>query len=385
MPAKKPSPRTTRAKDPEDIIVPLRTISVNTKNIGKGIEDLQQFSMMFADPNIPESRTSSSGGASSGVSLSRIIEGAMREVLGRVPSTRDPRSFVTALNQSFDIRQVEGHTEFSWNPRSYAGQTDLGGGVTGYQASIYARGRDMLDKALPLLDGLYSLKANADKEESEAHRSVIRSSLQELVHELGLEGGPRSLRIDDLFTASLTSLESLQSIFGLENGEDVNTLEEETNYSSSVALEDYITSFQTSWTSYKVRTSTDLGTGLVRLSRALSVAAESVGEVRWALGSVLIGEAERRVIRLNGQEMTVDDYLDWVSHFTTQEAPNLIHDSGKIGIKMIPNRINKLKELLVDNLKRTTTPRGMTHPRVQKTINELESYFDEISNIANNI
>jgi hypothetical protein len=32
---------------------------------------------------------------------------------------------------------VEGHTEATWTPRSYAVQTDLSGGVTGAHASLY--------------------------------------------------------------------------------------------------------------------------------------------------------------------------------------------------------------------------------------------------------
>ena len=133
--------------------------------------DLQKYPFLISSAccneagggRVPESMNLGSG-------LNRTIEMAFREVLGRVPSTRDPRSFVTALNQSFDIRQVEGHAEFTWNPRGYAGQTDLGGGVTGYQASLYKRATVMLDNALPLLDGLYTLNTNTDKEDSEAVR-----------------------------------------------------------------------------------------------------------------------------------------------------------------------------------------------------------------------
>jgi hypothetical protein len=33
--------------------------------------------------------------------------------------------------------EVEGHIEAKWTPRSYAVQTDLPGGITGAQASLY--------------------------------------------------------------------------------------------------------------------------------------------------------------------------------------------------------------------------------------------------------
>ena len=36
---------------------------------------------------------------------------------------------------------VGGHTEAAWTPRTYSVQTDLSGGVTGAQASLYERRR----------------------------------------------------------------------------------------------------------------------------------------------------------------------------------------------------------------------------------------------------
>ena len=49
----------------------------------------------------------------------------------------DAKGFVAALNQSFTLTRVQGHTEFTWTPRSYSSvQTGLGA-LTGAQASIY--------------------------------------------------------------------------------------------------------------------------------------------------------------------------------------------------------------------------------------------------------
>jgi hypothetical protein len=39
------------------------------------------------------------------------------------------------------LATVGGHTEVTWTPRSYAVQSDLSGGVTGGQASVYERRR----------------------------------------------------------------------------------------------------------------------------------------------------------------------------------------------------------------------------------------------------
>ena len=68
----------------------------------------------------------------------------------------DPKGFTGALTQSFTLAEVEGHIESRWTPRTYAVQTDLSGGITGAQASVYSRAKDALDQSLPLLDGLYA-------------------------------------------------------------------------------------------------------------------------------------------------------------------------------------------------------------------------------------
>jgi hypothetical protein len=39
------------------------------------------------------------------------------------------------------LTTVDGHAEATWTPRSYAVQSDLSGGVTGGQASLYERRR----------------------------------------------------------------------------------------------------------------------------------------------------------------------------------------------------------------------------------------------------
>ena len=84
--------------------------------------------------------------------MGQTVEAALREALGWRPRPNDPRSFSAALVQSFDRHEVDGHTESTWTPRTYAAQVtaDLGA-ITGAQASVYSRARVALDAALPLL------------------------------------------------------------------------------------------------------------------------------------------------------------------------------------------------------------------------------------------
>ena len=106
--------------------------------------------------------------------LGAIVQGALREVLGWRPNANDPKRFVAALDQVFALREVEGHTEWEWQPRSYTIQADMGA-ITGAEASIYARAKSALDQCLPLLAGLHPLRSYSDEEDDEATRAIVRS------------------------------------------------------------------------------------------------------------------------------------------------------------------------------------------------------------------
>jgi hypothetical protein len=45
-------------------------------------------------------------------------------------------AFLTAV-----LPTVDGHTDATWTPRTYAAQSDLAGGVTGARAGLYERKR----------------------------------------------------------------------------------------------------------------------------------------------------------------------------------------------------------------------------------------------------
>src|SRR5262249_41325883 len=163
----------------------------------------------------------------------------------------------------------------------YAVQTELGGAITGAQASFYRRAKVALDDALPLLDGLQPLDPAADDEETAAVRAIVRTEFIELVNEFGREGGPRVQRVDQIFDMLTAHIQDLQERFELKL-DKVVTVEEEQNLTNFEVVRDYILGLSQTWEQTKQRfniTGTDtkyLGTQLVRLSRALNSVAESV-------------------------------------------------------------------------------------------------------------
>jgi hypothetical protein len=378
----------------------------NVKGIRSSVDNLASYPLLTSGLGNTSWAPSATPAPVNEISLQRTVEGALRTVLGRLPKPNDTRSFLAALNQTFALQEVEGRVEYIWTPRSYAGQTELGGGVTGAQASLYSRARVALDNSLPLLDGLYPLLPEADPELADAARALVRSDMIELVNEFGLEGGPRVPRVDSLFIALLDQqttdedglpiagghLGYLQSVFGLVR-QQVNTLEEETNVTNFVVLQDYVQSLRDSWEVFRTQwLGRDLGTRLVLLSRALSVATEAVDEVYAAMDSVFVGPSERQVTSFRDEEGTpilIEELFSWVVTFTSDEAPRLVHEGGRRGVEAIVPTAQRLEQLvgrliqIIPN--EPTLPDGLRHPRVRHPLQELRSYLLQVQRLAQDV
>jgi hypothetical protein len=365
--------------------------------------------------------------------VGQTVERALRDVLGWRPRANDPKGFQAALQQAFTTEEVAGHTETRWNPRSYAVeiQADLGA-VTGAQASIYTRAKAMVDQALPLVDGLQPLRVDFDPENVNAIRAIVRTQLSELVAELGVEGGPRVQRVDQLFGFLLGdqpfgdldvlrdpglvegNLGVLRDRLGLER-ERINTIEEEQNFTNFLVVVDDVVSLAESWNAQRAffqrgsAVEPFLGTQLVLVSRDLEVIAESVHEVEFAMNSVFLGPAERQTLELRfppatsvttGQQagtptvvgsppMFVSELLTWVERFATEEGPQLIDEGGRQGVVAFRPTIQLLEALV---RAAQVAPAGAQDPnrmpaayrrqRVQRALRELA---DQLASAADRV
>jgi hypothetical protein len=378
----------------------------------KLLEDVQSFAILteeIGSGRAPRPGTPGSPGTSQ---LGQIVDGALREVLGWRPRATDAQGFVAALNQSFSVKEVEGHITWKWTPRSYAVAAELGA-VTGAQASIYTRAKAMLDQSIPLLEGLHPLNAAFDVEDVEAIRAIVKSSLTELVAELGREGGPRVARVDELFlqlfgTDDVDDLDDTEDLdgqlgllrerFGLER-KFVNTIDEEQNLTNYLIVADNTISLRVSWEQQKKffdldATDVFLGTQTVLLSRALAVVAESVEETYFVMDSVFLGSAERQVLELhfiNNPELPaifLGDLLSWVETFATDEGPRLIRDGGKDGvIEAFSSTAEKLRDLVAATaaLSGSGLPASFRTARVKRALEELRDQLENVSDLAEQI
>ncbi len=415
------------------------TIATNTVNTAQGVttggqavDDIASFSLLTEEIGYPPSPLAApsggGGGAAAGMGLGQMVGRAISDVLGWKLKTDDPKAFVGALTASFPCKEVEGHTQCTWVPRTYAVQTDLSGGITGAQASIFARAKDALDQSLPLLDGLYPLFEEAKPEDVAALRATVRSQMTDLVSELGLVGGPRIIRVNQLFFLLLGqplpssapvlptfqlqtdpdlvggSLGNLRDEFGFSTDDDlVNTVEDEQDVTNFRIVSDYMTSLAQSWVNnlqfFGLATKTPFfGTQLVLISRQLSVVAESVNEVRFALDSVFIGPAERQSLQIDfppdasGQtppSMFLEDLLSWVYSFASDEGPRLVQDGGKfaVGQSFVP--IGEQLQTLVQGAENPANvaqlPRGYKTARVRRALEKLADQLQGMVDLASPI
>jgi hypothetical protein len=315
-----------------------------------------------------------------GGSLQQVVDAALGQVLGHTSRSGNGKSLRTALSQAFTLEASNGRENYVWNPRTYSTtQNELGGAITGAQASLYSRAKAALKETLPLLDGLYALDPAADQQNREAVRSIVRTELIELVNEFGVPQGPREQRVDSLFQILLGTddpgqlpdevggqLKDLAIAFGLTR-DRINTVDEERNFGNFLTIKDYIISLRQSWSNFvSVRSSgagAFVGTQLVLLSQALSVMAESVRETYRIMDLVFLGPEERRSVFIDftkaratevsspvafplpdgtgflkantsqlSPSMDLERLLSWALRFATEEGPTLARSGGKLGI-----------------------------------------------------
>jgi hypothetical protein len=414
-----------------------QAFNMNVGGIRSTIDDISTYPLFTQDFSYPSAAPAGISGSPSSLGLDTVVQKALSEVIGLRPRTGDPKSFVNALQQSFSCQEIEGRVECTWMQRSAAGVSELGGSITGAQASIYARSKEAYDSALPLLDGLTALRTEADPQLTEAIRSVIRTEFAELVKEFALEGGPRVSRVDELFDTLIGRIvdpagnpifsTSDQANFGVtlqgRNGRIldaanvdlldafgrgdigrlgdafgltrnlVNTILEEKTLTDYLIVRDYLDTMFLSYatrfrTSFLRNVDTYLGTQLILLQRTLAVVAESVDEVEFAMNSVFLGPAERKTVRIDfpapTPPMYVDELLTWVQAFASEEGTQIIVEGGKLGVRSLVPTLRRLRDLVEHSEDRIRHP-GARHPRVRRTLIELRTQIDESMRLAQTI
>jgi hypothetical protein len=382
-----------------------------SREVREAFTDLAAYPVLTEEVSTTGTPWPAPGGlGTAGADYGTVVDQAMRDVLGWRPS-RDVSGFQAALTGAFQLREVEGHTEWTWQQRGYAVQADVGA-LAGAQASIYARAKSALDQILPLLASLTPLNpALYPPQDLETIRTVISTELQELVSELALEGGPRIQRVDELFGLLLGSkigskklnpdviqghLGILRTRFGL-TVDEIDTIEEERIVTNFRIIVEQVLALQASWSNDRgllspLDPNAALGTVLIWLSRSLEAVCESVGDVTFAMDSVFVDAAQRQVINLNLPKepaLLLSDLLDWVLRASRDEGPRIIQDAGKDGVLAFAPVLHRLRGLVQEtrNAARSdrSLPDGLRTPRVDRALGVLADQLEEAAKLASQV
>jgi len=377
----------------------------------------------------PGGATPATGGGASG-GLTQMAARAIGDVLGWKANAGDAKGFVGALTQSFSLTEVEGRVESKWTPRTYTVQTDLAGGITGAQASLYTRAQVAQEKSLPLLDGLYALDPRADPEYVAALRGMAKSQIAEIVKQFAVVP-PSILRVNTYFHILLGvdrkqlrpeerpnvqtdpdviggTLGHIRDIYGIwfqRHGKDnplSNSVDDEQNITNFRVISDYMTSLLLTWLGnydyFKLtmgKAPAFLGTQLILISRQFNVVAETVNEVRFALDSVFIGPNERQQLLLefgpphHMPGMYLEDILTEIEGTVTDEGPRLIKEGGRIALY---NNVIPVMDTLRDMVEGAKSPSnigslpdGYRTVRVQRALDDLHDQIRYLVTLARQV
>ncbi len=386
-------------------------------------EDLFTYPQLTEDyrPSPMGPQGGAGGGVSGGGSLGQVALQAVSDVLGWRPSADPkPKEFLGALTQSFNLTEVRGQVKSTWVQRSYAVQTDIGGRISGAQASLYTRAKDALDQSLSLLDGLYPLDPDADPEYVKALREMARSQMVEIVKEFGTVGLPSILRIDTYFHILLGehpsthqpvqfdpdkiagTLGELRDTYGIyfRGNTFNNSVADEEDITNFRVISDYMTSLRQSWIANRDFFIVSpgriafFGTQLVLIGRQFGSVADTVNEVRFALDSVFIGRNERQSLLLKFRDhllpaMFLEDMLVEIESFVTDEGPRLLRDGGKISVKnnilpVVRSYLHLVRQAH-DPENKYKVPDGFRTARVRRTLDDLQDQLSELMQLIEQV
>lgn len=381
----------------------------------ESLVDMAAYPILTEDVSPGGGATPSRTGADASVGLT--ASAAISSVLGcrSNPDDPNPTAFLAALKNVFDLKDVEGHVEWTYNQTtSYSVDADLGA-ITGAQASILKRAQTMVAESCRILPLIQPLRPDADPVDCASILSIVVDELQQIPDALSLPSGPIVEQIDELFrllgaadaAQSTVPLEGLggqlqefRNRYGMER-QWVNNVEQEQTLTDFITVVDYVTDLYKSWQSNRDFFSGRggeppfLGTQLVTLSRLLSVIGDKVNQVRYVMESLFIPRSELATIQLRfgGKRapMYFDDLLTWIEK-ASADAASQMRLNGKDAVMTYARTARLLNSLVGDcyyqrqlALGNTDLPKAFAAPRSVRAIKELGDQLDEIQRQARRV
>jgi len=321
--------------------------------------------------------------------LTRQVERALAQVLGRTPG-QGSDGFIKALNAAFptaangNVVATPARSAVSlYSPQNGGNGDAMVGQLSVQQANLYRQGNIITTDALRVLAGLEPFDPTADIDAVEALRTLIQSQIGSLVEEFGRLDEPRLERVNTYFSTLDKSLAELgkrirltrQIVRGNPSGNPMGdvfpvTINDEAQTAAYELLKNYVATLKIIWQNYaKVSEAEEVsGRYSERLSRVnimLPVIADSNSSFMNAMEAVGFTTSERRsdaaLFTTLGSEftlsidlpdntsnpvkladITVNDFNDWIDRFINVEAPSLLGSSGRFGLDFVTDQADTL-------------------------------------------
>jgi hypothetical protein len=326
--------------------------------------------------------TPRSSGISNANAMSKQVQSAIDSVLGR--GTAGGPSFFAALNSAFPITMTNdgpqvipkrsGSVVSLYQP-SYSSNggyaPTIGGSMAvttnGYAGTLSARQANLFREAsiiandgLGVLASLTPYAPDAELDQVESLRTMIRAEINALVTEFGRVDEPREERVLAYFSALRTNLDDFKASAFLDDQKNPPiTVEDESQVAGLELLEGYVRTLNATWQTYQgTAPRTSLSKFVERSNILLPVIAQVNRDFEEAMDSVDFPESERRSIanRLSElrnlpsqplppgllSDITVYDLTQWIDSYASIEGPSILTDSGQYGFNFITDRANQL-------------------------------------------
>jgi hypothetical protein len=327
-------------------------------------------------------RSSSSNDANT---MSKQVQSAINRVLGK--GTVGGSSFIAALNSAFPstitsdgpqvitmpsrsmvaLYQPGGSSNGVYSPGSNGSGTVAANGYAGTlsarQATLYRQASVLAGDGLRVLAGLTPFAPEAELDQVEALRAMIRSEINSLVEEFGRVDEPRNERVIAYFSALRLHLADFGRRSFLDNSVQPNTVEDETQIAGFALLNNYRSTLREAWETFsqfetQSSTSFSLSERVERANILLPIVSQVNNDFEAAMDSVGFAESERRSLAarfdtLAGlqplpippdslSDISVYDLTEWIDRYASLEGPTILADSGQYGLDFVTDQADRL-------------------------------------------
>jgi hypothetical protein len=409
--------------------------------------------------------------SSDATSMERLVQRALNQVLGRAPGS-SAGSFINALNGAFpSVPSSEGQQVIftparsmlslyqpgtygsSYGNGAYPGASNgtyptngygamvpstdgFGGTISARQANLLRQASVTSADALRLLEGLTPFVPEAETDQIDALRALIRSEVNALVDEFGRVDEPRKERVLAYFSALKIHVAGFGRRAFLDDPSRAVTVDDETQVAGFELLRSYTRTLREAWdTFYNVDAlspkSFSLSEREERANVLLPVVAQVNNDFQAAMDSVGFAESERRSLaarfdtlsgyksfslaqlKQNGAgalpptptqlfgnidaflpDFTVYDLTEWVDRFSSIEGPGILADSGQYGLDFVTDQADRLFWVVVPvvahlELNDVTSPGAspsleqiLSNERVHFALNNLLGQLNSLADLS---